>query len=74
MIYAYIYIMSLEDMFKESHYWDNGRARPYCGVLEQFYSTPLQNVGRGIVIQQPLYFREKLTDSAVYQSPAFFRL
>ena len=34
----------------------------------QFYSTPLQNVERGIVLQQPLYSREKLTDSAVYVS------
>ena len=25
--------MSLQDLFKESHYWDNGSARPYCGVF-----------------------------------------
>ena len=25
--------MSLHDMFTESHYWDNGPSRPYCGVL-----------------------------------------
>ena len=25
--------MSLQNMVKESHYWDNGLARPYCGVL-----------------------------------------
>ena len=25
--------MSLQDMFKESHYWDNGSLRPYCGVF-----------------------------------------
>ena len=25
--------MLLQDMFKESHYWDNGSARPYCSVL-----------------------------------------
>ena len=42
-------------MFKESHYWDNGLARPYCGVLgAQFDLTPLQKMmERGIVIQQP---------------------
>ena len=37
----------------------------------QFYFAPLQKhekVERGIVIQQPLYSREKLTDSAVYVS------
>ena len=26
-------MMSLQDMFKESHYWDNGSERPYCGVF-----------------------------------------
>ena len=25
--------MSLHNFFTESHYWDNGSARPYCGVL-----------------------------------------
>ena len=25
--------MSLQDMFKESHYWDNGWTRSYCGIL-----------------------------------------
>ena len=46
---------------------------PTVTFLAQFYSMPLQKVERGIVIQQPLYSREKRTDSAVYQSPAFFR-
>ena len=27
--------MSLQDLFKESHYWDNGSARPYSGILAQ---------------------------------------
>ena len=40
--------------YLESDYLDNGWARPYCGVLGvHFYSTPLQKMERGIVIQQP---------------------
>ena len=33
--------MSLQDMFKESHDWDNGSARPYCGVFGLSFIRPL---------------------------------
>ena len=61
-------------LFKESHLTGTTAGRdPTVAFLAQYYSTPLQKLRRGIVIQQPLYSREKLTDSVVYQAPAFFR-
>ena len=47
---------------------------PTVAFLAQFYSTPLQKVKPGIIIQQPLYSWEKLTDSAVYQWSSLVQL